>query len=143
MSQTKFQPPTKQEAEAYAKSIGYSTFDYKVWYAYYATRGWHVGRTGKMRCWKSAIQTWFYRTDEYKAKKRKEQEKPKCFHCGKPPTFTQDKKDWCSEDCRWKVKLGEKKYNEIKARLKLKPVPSAKVNVSNKVNKEKDKLGVR
>ncbi len=72
----KFKPPTRTEAIAYAKSIGYRSFDYNVWYAFYETRGWHVGRTGVMRSWKGSIQTWFHRTDEYERLKHAPKPKP-------------------------------------------------------------------
>lgn len=72
----KFKPPTIEEAQAYAKSIGYKSFDYGVWYAFYETRGWHVGRTGVMRSWKGSIQTWYHRSDDYARQKQKPKPKP-------------------------------------------------------------------
>ena len=67
----KFKPPTKDEAVEYAKSIGYNTFDYNVWFHFYNSKGWKVGKT-KMTSWKSAVWTFFCGTLEYREMKRKE-----------------------------------------------------------------------
>ena len=73
----KFQPPTKEQANDYAYSLGYKSFDYDVWCAYYDVRGWKPkGSTTQMSSWQAAIRTWYYRTDEYKAIKRQPKPKP-------------------------------------------------------------------
>lgn len=73
----KFKPPTREEANNYARSIGYKSFDYDVWYAYYEARGWKPkGSTTQMSSWRAAIRTWYYRTDEYKMKKRQPKPRP-------------------------------------------------------------------
>ena len=71
----KFIPPSPEEANAYAKSIGYKTFDYDVWYAYYETLGWRPkGSNRQIVSWKGTVRTWFYKTPEYRELKRKEAE---------------------------------------------------------------------
>lgn len=68
----KFQPPSKERADTYAKSIGYKTFDYDVWYAYYETLGWRPkGSNRQIVSWKGTIRTFFYKTPEYRELKRK------------------------------------------------------------------------
>ena len=72
----KFQPPTKEQANDYARSIGYKSFDYNIWHDYYELRNWKPsGSRVQMTKWKTAVRTWYYRTDEYKVIKR--QPKPK------------------------------------------------------------------
>jgi hypothetical protein len=52
----KFKPPTPQEVEEYANSIGYP-MNGEAWCDSYAVKGWKVGRNS-MKDWKAAIRTW-------------------------------------------------------------------------------------
>ena len=76
---SKFRPPVRQEVITYAKRLGYKTFDYNIWFAYYEVRNWiPKGSTKQMSSWQAAVRTWFYTTDEYKAlKTQRNQPKPK------------------------------------------------------------------
>ncbi len=67
----KFVIPTIEEANEYARSIGYYSFNVKKWWHHYNANGWFRGKT-KMRSWKSAIWTWFCTTDEHRRLKEKE-----------------------------------------------------------------------
>ena len=58
---SKFTPPTPAEAEAYAKSIGFS-MDGNAFCDFYEARGWLLGKT-KMKSWKACIRTWKGRRD--------------------------------------------------------------------------------
>ena len=50
-------PPTVEEVRAYAEERGY-TFDPEAFVAYYAARGWRLGRGQPMRDWRAACVTW-------------------------------------------------------------------------------------
>lgn len=66
-----FKPPTIQEAKEYANSIGFNTFNSVKWWHFYNSKGWMVGKN-KMVRWRSAIQTWFIGTYEWREKHRVE-----------------------------------------------------------------------
>lgn len=69
----KFIPPTEAEANAFAKSIGFRSFNYWKWWHHYNSKGWKVGKT-KMTSWKSAVWTWFLPTYEYSEMKREQRQ---------------------------------------------------------------------
>jgi len=52
----RFTPPTPQEAEDYAKSIGFD-LDGEAFCAYYGKTGWN-SKSGKISNWKSCVVTW-------------------------------------------------------------------------------------
>ena len=105
----KFAPPTRKEAEEYARSIGYTTFDYNVFCAYHETRGWKPkGSTKQMVSWKAAIRTFYYRTDEYKDKREGiTKPAPRCVICGEPATGVKSGKSFCSKTACYHKWLGQ------------------------------------
>jgi len=57
-----FQPPTPDEVEEYARSLGAPDFDGVAFCAYYATRGWvPSGSRAPMKKWRAAVVTWLRR----------------------------------------------------------------------------------
>lgn len=70
-----FKPPTIEEAKEFAKSIGFTTFKAGKWWHHYDANNWFRGKT-KMSRWKSAVWTWFYDSDQYKAKERQPKPSP-------------------------------------------------------------------
>ncbi len=62
-----FKPPTIEEVKEYADSIGFKSLDAEKWWFFYDSKNWMVGRN-KMSKWKSAVQTWFIGSPEWKAK---------------------------------------------------------------------------
>lgn len=56
----KFSPPTVEEVSAYCRERG-NSIDGELFVAYYAARGWMLGRT-KMKDWRSAVRTWEQKT---------------------------------------------------------------------------------
>jgi hypothetical protein len=53
---TVFHPPSYQEVEIYAASIGYA-LDGQAWCDSYAAKGWMVGKA-KMKNWQAAVRNW-------------------------------------------------------------------------------------
>ena len=53
-----FKKPTKEQVKEYCVSYN---VDPEVFYNYYETNGWKVGKSN-MKCWKSAIRNWDERT---------------------------------------------------------------------------------
>jgi hypothetical protein len=53
---TVFHPPSSQEVEIYAASIGYA-LDGQAWCDSYAAKGWMVGKA-KMKNWQAAVRNW-------------------------------------------------------------------------------------
>lgn len=64
----RFTPPTLSEVDAYVKEKGYH-FDAETFIAFYASKGWMVGKT-KMVSWKHACATWEKRKAEERPQKR-------------------------------------------------------------------------
>ena len=58
-----FQPPTLKEVQTYCKEQGY-TFDADYFYEYYASKGWHVGKS-MMQSWKLAAKVWQNKETEF------------------------------------------------------------------------------
>ena len=57
-SRPRFVPPTPEEVDAYIAERGYSGFDGEQFCAFYASKGWRVGRE-PMRSWRHAVVTWW------------------------------------------------------------------------------------
>lgn len=57
-SAPRFVPPTPEEVDAYIAEKGYSGFDGEQFCAFYASKGWKVGRA-PMRSWRHAVVTWW------------------------------------------------------------------------------------
>jgi uncharacterized protein YdaU (DUF1376 family) len=77
-----FIPPTVADVQEYVKirqAQGKPSIDPETFIAFYESKGWVVGKT-KMKCWKSAIQTWEKREVNNQAKPalRKIQEVKSC-----------------------------------------------------------------
>lgn len=69
----KFTPPTREVAEAYAKELGYTSFDYREWHNYYDVRRWcPKGSKRQAKSWEGLVRTFYFKTPEYKEKKLKE-----------------------------------------------------------------------
>jgi len=51
-----FSPPSPEEVEDYANSIGHP-MDGEAWCDAYAQKGWNVGKT-KMKDWRAAVRNW-------------------------------------------------------------------------------------
>ncbi len=51
-----FVPPTKEEVEAYAKTINFD-IDGEAFVSFYQARGWIIGKV-KMKDWKACVRTW-------------------------------------------------------------------------------------
>ena len=153
----KFIPPTIEQATKYARSIGYWTFDYNVWYAYYETRNWcPSGSNKQMSSWKAAIRTFFYRTDEYRELKRKQADN-KAYEKQQREQY----EDYLAgaSDIKLKEMRKAKEWQHIwwlidEKRPKPKPLPDnvpvpqmkgvgRGINVGNERNKQKDELGVK
>lgn len=62
-----FKPPTIEEVKEYANSIGFITLNAEKWWFFYDSKNWMVGKN-KMSRWKSAVQTWFIGSPEWKIK---------------------------------------------------------------------------
>lgn len=58
-----FQPPTVEEAERYAREMGYGGFNAERFVAYYASKGWLVGKS-RMTDWRAAVRGWVARDGE-------------------------------------------------------------------------------
>lgn len=56
----RFTPPTIDELKAYAKEKGYTRFNAESFEAYYASKGWTVGKS-PMKDWKAAVRGWVAR----------------------------------------------------------------------------------
>lgn len=56
----RFTPPTVDELRAYATEKGYTRFNAESFEAYYASKGWMVGKS-PMRDWKAAVRGWVAR----------------------------------------------------------------------------------
>lgn len=56
----RFTPPTIDELRAYAKEKGYTRFNCESFEAYYASKGWMVGKS-PMKDWKAAVRGWVAR----------------------------------------------------------------------------------
>lgn len=56
----RFTPPTIDELRAYAKEKGYTRFNADSFEAYYASKGWMVGKS-PMKDWKAAVRGWVAR----------------------------------------------------------------------------------
>lgn len=63
----RFTPPSVEEVSEYVAKMGYS-FDPESFVAFYASKGWMVGKS-KMRDWKQACVTWENRRKEERATK--------------------------------------------------------------------------
>ena len=61
----RFVPPTEEEVSAYIKEKGYH-FDAATFVAFYASKGWTIGKNSPMKDWKSACVTWEKRRAEEK-----------------------------------------------------------------------------
>ena len=70
--ESRFAPPTREDAQAYFAKIG-ATFSLDAWFAYYEQNGWMVGR-GKMKDWKASMRYW--QTKEPKQKLKGGQQRP-------------------------------------------------------------------
>jgi hypothetical protein len=53
---TRFVPPTLEEVKAYCEERN-NGVDPEKWYAFYASKGWLIGKT-PMKNWKMAVITW-------------------------------------------------------------------------------------
>jgi len=56
----RFTPPTIDDLREYANEKGYSSFNPEAFEAYYASKGWMVGRS-PMKDWKAAVRGWVAR----------------------------------------------------------------------------------
>lgn len=56
----RFKPPTIEDLKAYADEKGYTRFNAETFEAYYASKGWMVGKT-RMKDWKAAVRGWVAR----------------------------------------------------------------------------------
>ena len=59
-SQKKFKKPTSKEVDKYFKELGDLLDNSSIFYDYYESNGWKVGRNS-MKCWKSASRNWLKR----------------------------------------------------------------------------------
>lgn len=59
-SRVAFQPPTREQVEAYCMQQGIHTVDASRFVDYYEANGWHVG-THPMRSWQATIRNWHRR----------------------------------------------------------------------------------
>jgi hypothetical protein len=74
-----FQPPTEQEALAYAQTIGLPAGAVSEFFDHYKRNGWRVGKSGhRMMDWQAALRLW---------KRNSEKDKPKAV-------TTEDPKGW-------------------------------------------------
>jgi hypothetical protein len=78
----RFVPPTPQEVEDYAQSIGYP-MNGEAWCDSYAVKGWKVGKN-VMKDWKAAVRNWKNQGWQPVSKSRKEADEPKCPTCQWP-----------------------------------------------------------
>ena len=53
----RFQKPTAEELDSYAKEIGFIGFNPQVFLDFYDSKGWLIGKT-PMKDWKAAVRTW-------------------------------------------------------------------------------------
>ena len=74
-----FKPPTIEMAKEYADSIGFTTFEPEKWWHHYNSKGWMIGKN-KMKVWKSAVQTWFTGSPEWREIQRKKRANQDCTH---------------------------------------------------------------
>jgi len=75
----RFSPPSLDDLEDYANSIGYVGFDPDKFVDYYSANGWMVGKQ-HMKDWKATIRNWKRRDDEkYNAAMKKKQEEERIF----------------------------------------------------------------
>lgn len=56
----RFTPPTLEEIQGYASEKGYTHFNAEAFEAYYASKGWVVGKS-PMKDWKAAVRGWVSR----------------------------------------------------------------------------------
>lgn len=54
---SRFTPPTREEAAAYAKEQGLTRVDLDKWFDYYASNGWKVGKNS-MKDWRATLRNW-------------------------------------------------------------------------------------
>lgn len=59
-SRKRFTPPTLEEIKGYATEKGYTHFNAEAFEAYYASKGWLVGKS-PMKDWKAAVRGWVSR----------------------------------------------------------------------------------
>ena len=59
----KFVKPTKKLLDKYFNELGDKDNNSEMFYNYYESNGWKVGRN-PMKCWKSAAQNWFKRSQK-------------------------------------------------------------------------------
>lgn len=59
-SRVAFQPPTREQVEAYCMQQGIHTVDASRFVDYYEANGWHVG-THPMRSWQATVRNWHRR----------------------------------------------------------------------------------
>ena len=71
-----FKKPTIEEVGEFAKRIGYTSCNAGKWWHFYDAKNWMVGKN-KMCKWKSAVWTWYYGSDQYKAVELKKKYEPK------------------------------------------------------------------
>lgn len=78
-----FKPPTLEQIQAYAREKGYDDqeFDPEVFFTFYGSKDWMVGRS-KMKDWQSAVRGWVarYRKEHGKKGKQKDYANPEDFY---------------------------------------------------------------
>lgn len=66
---TRFQPPTMEELQLQATKIGLPPNEAQMFYCYYASKGWKVGKA-PMKQWRIALTGWKLRWEERRGSAR-------------------------------------------------------------------------